>query len=58
MAYLKRIGIPWALMLVICSLLLSGLLSSSNSYAQDPGEWKPVTIVYNSDIIGKIEPCG
>ena len=58
MAYLKRNGIPWALMLVICGLLLGGLLSTSQSLAQDPGEWKPVTIVYNSDIIGKIEPCG
>jgi len=54
----KRIGIPWALMLVMCGLLLGGLLTSSRIQAQDTDDWKPVTIVYNSDIIGKIDPCG
>ena len=54
----KRFGIPWALMLVMGGLLLGGLLTSPRIQAQDTGGWKPVTIVYNSDIIGKIDPCG
>jgi hypothetical protein len=58
MANHKRIGIPGVLMLVMCGLLLGGLLTSSRIQAQDTGDWKPVTIVYNSDIIGKIDPCG
>ena len=58
MANHKRIGIPGVLMLVMCGLLLGGRLTSSRIQAQDTGDWKPVTIVYNSDIIGKIDPCG
>ena len=26
--------------------------------AADDGAWTPVTIVYEGDVVGKIEPCG
>ncbi len=54
----KRNGLSGAFMLVMIGLLLGGLIPSSETHAQDPGQWKPVTIVYNSDVGGKIDPCG
>ncbi len=48
----------WAFMLVM--LALGSHITPTLAQAPEPGndEWLPVTIVYNSDVIGKIEPCG
>ncbi len=40
------------------ALLLGGLVAADSIRAQDTGDWKSVTIVYNSDVVGKIDPCG
>lgn len=45
-------------LLVLLALCMSATLSPAQAPAQDAGDWLPVTIVYNSDVGGKIEPCG
>ena len=45
-------------LLALLALFLSATLAPVPSSAQDAGDWLPVTIVYNSDVGGKIDPCG
>ncbi|MBC8424175.1 hypothetical protein H8E07_08640 [bacterium] len=48
----------WLGLLALLILLLSAPPAAVVTSAQETGDWSPVTIVYNSDVVGKIEPCG
>jgi len=45
-------------LLALLALFMSASLAPVPSSAQDAADWLPVTIVYNSDVGGKIDPCG
>jgi hypothetical protein len=60
--FLKKIG--WRPLLWVCLLLVAaGALAAGTGAAPAPApksqqNWKNVTVLYLSDVKGKIEPCG
>ena len=48
----------WAFMLALLALGLNVAPTVAQAPGQDAGNWLPVTIVYNADVGGKIDPCG
>lgn len=52
----ERKGLLGALALLV--LVAFAPPAALETAAQDAGDWTPVTIVYNSDVIGRIDPCG
>ena len=48
----------WATLVVL--LVMAALLSAPTSFAQEEeaGDWNQVTVLYLSDVHGKIDPCG
>lgn len=46
------------LLVVVAAALAAGTLAATASGPQPNRAWKPVTLVYLSDVKGKIEPCG
>jgi hypothetical protein len=62
--FLKKMG--WRSLLWVCLLLVAaGALAAGTGAAPAPApaprsqhDWKNVTLLYLSDIKGKIEPCG
>ena len=50
----------WSALLLIVTVVLVALSQvpgPGKSWAKD-GNWKNVTLIYTTDIKGKIEPCG
>ncbi len=58
MVSLIKASKAWLGLLALLVLVSSTPPAALESSAQDAGTWAPVKIVYNSDVIGKIEPCG
>jgi len=48
----------WLGLLALLVLVLSVPPAVVPTSAQETGNWSPVTVVYNSDVVGKIDPCG
>ena len=44
------------LVLAILAVVLGAAAEEARAQATD--DWVPVTIIYNSDVQGKVEPCG
>ena len=59
---LSRLGLRPALwiclLLVTGAALAAGTLAAPAAAPQPNRDWKSVTLLYLSDIKGKIEPCG
>jgi hypothetical protein len=49
---------PRRLALALLALALGTGAAAAQAPVQNTGDWLPVTIVYNSDVVGKIDPCG
>ena len=48
-----------AMVLLLLAMLLATVLVPAAAPAQDEdAAWKPVTVIYQTDVKGKIEPCG
>ena len=48
-----------AMVLLLLAILLAMLLVPAATPAQDAEtDWNPVTVIYQTDVKGKIEPCG
>ena len=48
-----------AMVLLLLAMLLATVLVPAAAPAQDENPtWKPVTVIYQTDVKGKIEPCG
>lgn len=58
MSNLRRMFPAASLALILTALVLAAIDAAPEARAQNAPDWKPVTIVYNADVVGKIEPCG
>jgi hypothetical protein len=48
-----------ALALILSSALPGDFLATGQARAEEKGgDWKQVSVLYNTDVKGKIEPCG
>lgn len=45
-------------MLCLLALVLVSATAPAFAEQEENAEWKPVTVLYMSDVKGKIEPCG
>lgn len=46
------------LVLLVTAAVMAGPGLGQNSAEPKGGDWKNVTIIYGTDVKGKIEPCG
>ncbi|MCP4573037.1 MAG: hypothetical protein GY838_11840 [bacterium] len=56
-----RARLPWLILAAVVILLVAASVAAAE--AKDRGEaaeedWAPVTLLYMTDVKGKIEPCG
>lgn len=48
----------WALLIVAAAVAIGGATRPAPAGPQARHEWKELTLLYLSDVKGKIEPCG
>lgn len=48
----------WVCLLLVTAGSVTAVTRAATAESQRKPDWKPVTLLYLSDIKGKIEPCG
>ena len=48
----------WVATLLLAALLVAALAPTAVRAEEENAAWKPVTLLYLTDVKGKVEPCG